>query len=65
LVYVDNTDIIGRSKSDIKKAYVALKIAAETKGIRVNKEKIEHVVVKKDIENSVAAPSLHTDSQKF
>jgi hypothetical protein len=39
LAYADDIDIIGRSESDINKDYLALKIAGDTMGLRVNDEK--------------------------
>jgi sorting nexin-29 len=48
LAYVDDIDTIGRSESDIKKACIALIIAADIMGLRVNEEKTKYMVVKND-----------------
>jgi hypothetical protein len=39
LAYANNKDIIGISESDVKKAYIALKIAADPMGLRDNENK--------------------------
>jgi hypothetical protein len=58
------TDIIGRSESDIKKAYLALKIATNTMGLRVNEEKAKYMVGESDKKNLVAAPYLYRAIKK-
>jgi hypothetical protein len=65
LAYADDTDIIGRSESDTKKAYRALKIAADTMGLRVNEDKTKYMVIKNDKMSLEAAPYLYIDGQKF
>jgi sorting nexin-29 len=65
LAYADDIDMIGRSESDIKKAYIALKIAVDIMGLRVNEEKTKYMVIKNDKKNLDVAQYLYIDGQKF
>lgn len=48
LANADNRNIIVKSESDINIAYIALKIATDIMGLRVNEEKIGYMIVKND-----------------
>jgi hypothetical protein len=44
LAYVDDIDIVGRSESAIRDAYLALKREAAKEGLKINEQKTKYMI---------------------
>ena len=45
LAYADDIDIIGRSEKDVKRTFMALEIAANKMGLKINEQKTKYMIV--------------------